>query len=197
MSSAQKLAIVTGGNTGLGYHAAKTILASSGWSVIIACRVPATAQEAVSTLKASIPANLSTSNTVDWMQLDLASLDSIRNFVQAFAAKKVSLPPLHALVLNAGIQVQNHSTTKDGFETTFGVNHLGHFLLAQLMLPHIAKNSKITFVASGTHDPKQTTGMPHPVYTSGTGRFSIFLISNILQHIFFHFYISHGNIYLF
>ena len=51
-------------------------------------------------------------------------------------------------------------------QTTFGVNHLSHFLLANLMLPLLAPNANIVFVSSGTHDPSTKTGVPEPVYTS-------------------------------
>ena len=73
------------------------------------------------------------------------------------------MPPLAGLVCNAGLQ--NPSTPRrsvDGFETTFAVNHLGHFLLANLLLPVLVERGRITVVSSGVHDPAQKTGMPAP-----------------------------------
>ena len=96
------------------------------------------------------------------MVLDLASLAAIRQFALDFSAG--NRPPLRALVCNAGVQhVGPTQRTEDGFESTFGVNHLGHFLLANLMLRHLEAPGRIIFVSSGTHDPSQRTGMPAPL----------------------------------
>ena len=93
--------------------------------------------------------------------LNLGSLAAIRHFVLDFSAG--NRPPLHAVVCNAGVQhVGPTQRTEDGFEATFAVNHLGHFLLANLMLRHLEPPSRIIFVSSGTHDPNQKTGMPAP-----------------------------------
>jgi NAD(P)-dependent dehydrogenase (short-subunit alcohol dehydrogenase family) len=81
-----------------------------------------------------------------------------------------TLPPLHALVLNAGLQVLSGTTyTEDGFETTFGVNHLGHFLLVNLLLPRLTAPARVVFVGSGTHYSElrvawlsRLTGVPAP-----------------------------------
>jgi NAD(P)-dependent dehydrogenase (short-subunit alcohol dehydrogenase family) len=95
------------------------------------------------------------------MTLDLASLASVRAFAQVCAGR--NLPPLRGVVLNAGLQfVKGTTFTQDGFEATFGVNHLGHFLLASLLLPQISAPARIVFVSSGTHDPDQWSGMPAP-----------------------------------
>jgi NAD(P)-dependent dehydrogenase (short-subunit alcohol dehydrogenase family) len=97
------------------------------------------------------------------MRLDLASLTSIRKFADEFLNSQ--LPPLHAVVCNAGLQVVGETTyTEDGFETTFGVNHLGHFLLINKLLRKMSEPGRIIFVSSGTHDPEQKSGMPEPQY---------------------------------
>ena len=70
------------------------------------------------------------------MELDLASLASIRKFVMNFKKKGL---PLHILVNNAGIMIPPYSTTEDGFELQFGVNHLGHFTLTNLLLDDLIK----------------------------------------------------------
>ena len=99
------------------------------------------------------------------MTLELASLTAIRQFTQDLAA--ADLPSLGALVCNAGVQVvTGTTTTTDGFEMTFGVNHLGHFLLANLLLPRCVPCGRIIVVSSDTHDPAARTGMPAPAYPS-------------------------------
>ena len=160
-SLGQKSVIITGGNAGLGYQCAHHIASSDKtWHVIMACRNPEKANEAVNRLiRETKNSNIST------MELDLASLSSIRNFATAFS--NAGLLPLHAIVCNAGLQIINGTTyTSDGFEMTFGVNHLGHFLLNNLLLKHISEPGRIVFVSSGTHDPEQTTGMPAPIYVN-------------------------------
>jgi NAD(P)-dependent dehydrogenase (short-subunit alcohol dehydrogenase family) len=101
--------------------------------------------------------------TVSVLPLDLASLESVRMFVTLFHASRS--PPLAGLVCNAGLQnVGAPQKTVEGFETTFAVNHLGHFLLANLLLPDFVEDSRITFVSSGAHDPAEKSGMPAPRY---------------------------------
>jgi NAD(P)-dependent dehydrogenase (short-subunit alcohol dehydrogenase family) len=87
------------------------------------------------------------------MSLDLASLASVRRFAKSL--RTAGLPPLRALVCNAAMGVlRGLSYTEDGFETMFGVNHLGHFLLANLLAEDIKAPARIIFVSSGTHDPQ-------------------------------------------
>lgn len=89
--------------------------------------------------------------------LDLASLADVRTFAE-------SLPPsFDVLLLNAGMQVQSpDQRSRDGFELTFAVNHLAHYLLARLALPRIAPGGRIIITSSGTHDPREKTGVPAP-----------------------------------
>ena len=160
--SASRTVIVTGGNRGLGYEAARSIAASGGgWRVVIAARDKAGAAGAAGRL-----AEETETPNVEAMGLDLASLSSVREFAEEFAARE-DLPPLRAVILNAGLQVVTGTTyTEDGFETTFGVNHLGHFLLVNLLLREMSAPARVVYVSSGTHDPKQRTGMPDPRYRS-------------------------------
>jgi NAD(P)-dependent dehydrogenase (short-subunit alcohol dehydrogenase family) len=75
---------------------------------------------------------------------------------------------ISSLINNAGIQnIGQTQTTKDGFERTFAVNHLGPLYLTLLLLPLMETNANITFTASDTHDPLQKTGIENPAYTSG------------------------------
>jgi NAD(P)-dependent dehydrogenase (short-subunit alcohol dehydrogenase family) len=101
---------------------------------------------------------------VEVLPLDLASLESVRAFAAAYAAR--DWPPLRALVCNAGVQVVSGITyTWDGFESMFGVNHLGHFRLTLLLLKHLAAPARIVMVSSDTHDPARHTRMSEPHYT--------------------------------
>ena len=156
MTTADKTVIVTGGNSGLGFETARAILKKGdGWHVVIAGRSPQRCEEAASRLS---PA---TGTPVEAITLDLASLAAIRQFALVYSAGH--RPPLRALVCNAGVQhVGTTQRTADGFESTFGVNHLGHFLLANLLLRHLEAPGRIIFVSSGTHDPNQRSGMPAP-----------------------------------
>lgn len=149
--------IVTGGSTGLGYQTARTLAAQgAGWHVVIASRNATTGQAAASRIIAE------TGHAgVSFLPLDLASLASVRRFAAALPDHK--LPPLRAIVCNAGLQVVSGTTyTEDGFETTFGVNHLGHFLLVNLLLQQLRQPARIVFVSSDTHDPAIRSGMPAP-----------------------------------
>jgi NAD(P)-dependent dehydrogenase (short-subunit alcohol dehydrogenase family) len=157
--------VITGGNTGLGFECAKALLSDSDatWHVILACRDADRAQAAVDQLTA----DGTTTGRVEAMSLDLASLASIRTFaadVTSTLGVKV-IPPLHAIVCNAGVNPgPKMSTTADGFESTFGVNHLGHFLLVNELLPVLQPPGRVVVVASGVHDPAQKAGVPLPAW---------------------------------
>ncbi|QNJ93135.1 SDR family NAD(P)-dependent oxidoreductase [Mycolicibacterium fluoranthenivorans] len=150
--------IITGANAGLGLECARAILAADEcWHVVLAVRDPQRGAAAV--------AELGTPDRCTVLPCDLASLQSVRAFPAVFA--EAGLPPLHALVCNAGLQiVSGLQQTADGVEMTFGVNHLGHFALVDGLLEHLVAPARIVLVASGTHDPEKLTGMPHPAYTS-------------------------------
>ncbi len=156
-------AIITGGNSGLGYECARVIAAvSPQWQLIIASRDHAKSEEAARSIIAE------TGNPyVAAIELNLGSLNSVRRFTADFAAR--ALPPIGAIVCNAGIQtVRELSYTDEGYETTFAVNHLGHFLLVNLLLRHLSDRARIVMVSSGTHNPDQFTGMPTPDYNDAT-----------------------------
>lgn len=122
--------VVTGSNAGLGYECAKAIAASGReWRVVLAVRSPEKGERAALRI-----AEETANPGVEAMGLDLASLASVRSFAKEFA-RRDDLPPVRSLVCNAGLQVVSGSIhTEDGFEETFGVNHLGHFLLVNLIL---------------------------------------------------------------
>lgn len=153
-----KTAIITGANTGLGFECARALLESDpGWHVVLAVRDAERGAEAA--------ARLDSPGRTTVSELDLASLRSVRDF--ACRLQRLDGPPVTALVCNAGLQmVAGSQTTADGYEMTFGVNHLGHFALVQHLLEHLDTPARIVVVSSGTHDPDKFTGMPAPRYTS-------------------------------
>ena len=84
-------------------------------------------------------------------------LESVRSFASALD-RHLGAAPIHALVLNAGLLLpNNHTRSADGFEATFAVNHLAHYLLLRLLLPRLAQGAVVLLTASSTHDPAEKT----------------------------------------
>lgn len=139
-----KIVVVTGGNTGIG-KATVEGLAKAGATVVIACRDVGKGQAAADEIAAKTG-----SKVLSVMALDLASLASVRAFAAAFAAK---FPRLDVLVENAGVSTGKRQVTADGLEMDFGVNHVGHFLLTELLLPLLEASapSRIVVVSSSVH----------------------------------------------
>src|SRR5262245_22811805 len=115
-----KTVLITGGNAGIGKETARAIR-HRGARVIVACR----------NVEKGKRAAIEIGGEVDVMPLDLASFASIRSFAAAFLAK---YDRLDVFIANAGLMVGERRETAEGFEMTFGVNHLGHFLLTELLL---------------------------------------------------------------
>jgi retinol dehydrogenase 12 len=139
-----KIAIITGANTGIGYETAKDF-AERGCHVILASRDTDKTNKAVETIT-----NETKNVNVEFEKLDLADLSSVRDFSNRIHTK---LTHLDILVNNAGIMMCPYWKTKDGFEMQFGTNHLGHFLLTNLLLDLLKKSaaSRIVNVSSGAH----------------------------------------------
>ncbi|MES2827069.1 MAG: SDR family NAD(P)-dependent oxidoreductase [Bacteroidota bacterium] len=162
--------VITGGNTGLGFSCATEILKlkdGAPWHIIIACRDLQKGADAISQLHEK----LGTLISVEVMKLDLASLNSVRAFASKLKERLSigDVPPLHGIVCNAGVQAGTKKTfTQDGYESTFGVNHLGHFLMVRLLLSNISSPGRILVVASGVHDPSQKWGLPAPAWNDVT-----------------------------
>ncbi|XP_076833226.1 dehydrogenase/reductase SDR family member 13b.1 [Brachyhypopomus gauderio] len=137
-----KTVVITGSNTGIGRETAVD-LARRGARVILACRSKVRAEAALAIVKRD-----SQSNNVAFMQLDLASQKSVRNFAETFLKSEKRLD---ILINNAGVYKQG--TTEDGLGLMFGVNHLGHFLLTNLLLDRLKEcgPSRIINVASMVH----------------------------------------------
>jgi NAD(P)-dependent dehydrogenase (short-subunit alcohol dehydrogenase family) len=136
-----KNAIVTGANTGIGRVTALE-LARSGARVWLACRSKDKTQPVIDEITAA-------GGKADFLALDLGSLESVRAAAKTFLDANV---PLHLLVNNAG-HASARGMTKDGFEMTFGVNHLGPFLFTMLLLPRLkqAAPARVVNVASTAH----------------------------------------------
>jgi protochlorophyllide reductase len=122
-----KVALVTGANAGLGL-AATTMFARAGARVLLACRNQEKAQAAMDGIRTEV----GPSADLAFVRLDLASLDSIQ---EAAAAVQSTEDRLDLLINNAGLMAVDESRTEDGFETQFGVNHLGHFALTAHLAP--------------------------------------------------------------
>ena len=144
MNMVGKTVLVTGANTGIGLETAAG-LAAQGAHVIITARDPAKGKAAVEEIRRRHP-----DASVDVMELDLSRLSDVRTFAKEFSALH---PKLDVLVNNAGLVLDTHSTTPDGYETTFQVNHLGPFLLTNLLLDNLkgAAPSRVVNVASAAH----------------------------------------------
>ena len=136
-----KTVIITGGNTGIGKETALD-LAKRKARVILACRNGERGEKAALEIRKA-----SNNQNVEYRHLDLASLASVRQFAEQILEEDI---PVDILINNAGIMRCPHWKTEDGFEMQFGVNHLGHFLLTNLLLERIneAPSGRIVNVSS-------------------------------------------------
>ncbi len=144
-----RVALVTGANVGIGRVTAIE-LARAGYQVVIAGRSLERTQPVLDEIKRLVPGKPAV-----FVPLNLASLASVRECAQQFIGMNL---PLHLLVNNAGIAGMRGLTT-DGFEMMFGVNHIGHFMLTQLLLPLLQASgpSRVVTVSSRAH--KRTPGL--------------------------------------
>lgn len=155
----QRTVLVTGGTTGLGYQCALSIARKHPeYQIVLASR----SDLASSTNKAH---NLLEQSNVEFRRLDLSSLDNVHSFATNWEHN--GFAPINALVFNAALQFPGDvEYTESGYEKTFAISHIGHALLFSLLRPHLADTARIVIVSSGTHDPAQKSGMPHPTYNS-------------------------------
>lgn len=143
--------IITGANSGLGFECAKKIAkASNDYRVIMACRNLQKAEQA----KKMIIEDSGNLN-IECMELDTAELESVRHFAANYV--KTNYGSVYSLLCNAGISGKHTGMTKDGYDIVFETNHLGHFLLTKLLLPHIGENGKIFVTSSDMHDAPNRT----------------------------------------
>ncbi len=122
--------LVTGANTGLGFEASK-VLAAKGARVLLGCRSSERAAEAIDRIRSDVA-----SADVEFVELDQASLVSVRSAADRVADE----PRLDVLINNAGIMIPPLQRTEEGFESQFGVNHLGTFALTALLLAKLNEN---------------------------------------------------------
>lgn len=140
----QRIAVMTGATAGLGAHAVRYIAARPDTKVIIGARGSG---------RTAPPG-------VEILPLDLASLDSVREFAGA-VIQRLGDARIDILVLNAGMQTSsNELRSADGYELTFAVNHLAHYLLARLLAPRMAYHGRLVITTSETHDPAVTPIAP-------------------------------------
>jgi len=144
-SQAGKMALVTGANSGIGYQAALE-LARHGAHVLLGCRSASKGLTALERLRKEAPGA-----QAEVVELDMASLASVRAFAEAYVGTGASLD---LLINNAGVMaLPTRETTVDGFERQFGTNHLGHFALTGLLVPALLKADapRVVMVSSLAH----------------------------------------------
>lgn len=139
-----RVAVITGSNTGIGYHTAE-ILAGHGALVVLAVRDLAKGNAAAKRIHSVSP-----QARIEVQELDLSSLASVREAAEAVGTAH---PRIDLLINNAGVMYTPKQHTVDGFELQFGVNHLGHFALTGLLLPRMmrVKRSRVVTVSSMAH----------------------------------------------
>ncbi len=158
-----KTVIITGANSGLGFHAGIKIAgASEEYRLILACRNMKKAEAAKQEIMVK-----SKNQNVEVMELDVSSLASVRSFANKYVTEIGE--PIYALLCNAGINGTNKGLTKDGFDVVFESNHLGHFLLTNLLLSYMEREGRIFVTSSDMHDSpmhkmewKGTKVLAHP-----------------------------------
>jgi retinol dehydrogenase-12 len=149
----ERVAMITGGNSGIGFATA-TKLAAKGYLVLLASRNQQSSRQAIARIQGVYPQAVVAS-----LPLDLSSLASVRACAADFKARGL---PLHILINNAGGAVpgKQASFTVEGFEMTFGTNHLGHFLLTNLLLDDLKRSApaRVITVSSELHNPEYARG---------------------------------------
>ena len=128
----KRIVVMTGATSGLGEQALKRLLDQPNTEVIVGAR----------------GSRVIAGATV--LRLDLTSLDSVRNFAET-VKERLGDTRINMLVLNAGAQFRNDQRSVDGFEMTFAVNYLSHYLLARLLLPSLAEGGRLAITTSDTH----------------------------------------------
>jgi NAD(P)-dependent dehydrogenase (short-subunit alcohol dehydrogenase family) len=138
-----KRVLVTGVSAGLGVETAR-VLAAHGATVVGAARDLAKAQTATAPVRADARGG----GGLELVELDLASLASVRACADALIA---AAKPLDLVICNAGVMATPFGRTADGFETQFGTNHLGHFLLVNRIAPLLGPGSRVVCLSSAGH----------------------------------------------
>jgi len=139
-----KIALVTGGTSGIGWETARA-LAAAGAHVVVTARDATKAGEAIDRLREAVPAG-----QFDFVVLELASLASVRDAAGDILAR---FPAINILINNAAVMTPPFGRTADGFETQFGTNHMGHFVLTNLLVPALIAGapSRVVVLSSAAH----------------------------------------------
>lgn len=147
MDLSGRVMLVTGANTGIGYDTGRS-LASAGARVLLACRSAEKGKNAAQRIRDAHP-----KADVAFVQLDLASIDSIRNFTE-----NLEEPSIDVLIGNAGVVNAKYREIDGGIEHTVGVSHLGHFLLVRGLLPKLLASGggRVVMVGSESHRSPRT-----------------------------------------
>ena len=160
-----KVALVTGANSGIGRVTARE-LALNGYHVFLACRSTERGQ-AVADEIASLSQG---SAKVEVLALDLGDFNSIRQCADTFLKREL---PLQLFIANAGI-AGSKGRTASGFEMTFGICHMGHFLITQLLLERIKSSAPARIVVVASHAHRRPAGIDFPALRQDTKSFSGF-----------------------
>ena len=150
-----KIAVVTGANTGIGFHTAKLLAKANLKTVVLACRSKERAQSAKEEIEKFCKSGDGENEcVVEVMELDLSDTDSINRFAKEFHKK---FKRLDVLVNNAGLNMSagysGPKVTKQGYEMCMGTNYFGHFMLTSLLLPALQKGkgtSRVVALSSVT-----------------------------------------------
>lgn len=182
-SQQDKLVVITGGNRGLGLETA-TAFVAAGAQVLLACRDPQKAQQAIAQLQQQYPAA-----QVEAMALDVADLTSVHRFAEAFNAR---FEKLDVLIHNAAAILVPQGLTKDGFELHLGTNHFGPFALTGLLLARLnnAPAARVVSMSSMAHrltagldpdDPGLRTRSYKPMDAYGRSKLAALLFTQELD----------------
>ncbi|KAI8800854.1 hypothetical protein BJ742DRAFT_839714 [Cladochytrium replicatum] len=173
-----KVAIVTGGNTGIGFATVKSLAAKNA-KVYLAARSPALGLAAIEEIKREIP-----NARLEYLELDLSSIRATKDAAIKFVN---SNEPLHILINNAGVGVSAFELTNDGIERTFAVNHVGHFVFTTTLLPALerAGSARVVNVSSYMHLSTPSEGIlfnriNNPNIIDPTLRYNQSKLANIL-----------------
>jgi NAD(P)-dependent dehydrogenase (short-subunit alcohol dehydrogenase family) len=132
--------VMTGGSSGFGAVAVRRLTQVPGTRLLVGARSP----------------------SGDSLRLDLTRLDSVRMFAES-VRERLGDTRIDALLLNAGtVLLDDTGRTADGYETTFAVNHLAHYLLMRLLMPALADKARVVLTTSGTHDPATGASLVTP-----------------------------------
>ena len=173
-----KRILVTGVSAGIGVETARA-LAAHGAQVTGAARDLPKAEAATAQVQRDAAAN---GGGFELIALDLASLSSVRACARELAARA---EPFDAVIANAGVMATPFGKTEDGFETQFGTNHLGHFVLVNRIAPLIRAGGRLVSVSSAGHrranvdleDPNFTRTSYDPMLAYGRSKTANILVA--------------------